>query len=164
MTTEPLWLEYARSQIGVAEIPGPKNSPTIMGWIKKLGAKVLGIQVNDELTPWCGTFAAQCVSAVGLKPPAIAVRASSWDGFGKACAPTVGCVLRFERPGGGHVGFYVGEDKTTYHVLGGNQGNCVSIIRIEKSRLVSSRWPINEPITTKPKIVLANGAVSSNEA
>jgi hypothetical protein len=38
------------------------------------------------------------------------------------------------RSGGGHVAFAVGEDATHFHVLGGNQGARVSIMRIEKAR------------------------------
>jgi hypothetical protein len=41
-------------------------------------------------------------------------------------------VLVFERPGGGHVGYYFGEDATAYHVLGGNQGDAVTIARIAR--------------------------------
>ena len=50
--------------------------------------------------------------------------------------------MTFKRPGGGHVGFYVGEDSTAYHVLSGNQFDKVGITRIDKSRLVAIRWPL----------------------
>jgi len=38
-----------------------------------------------------------------------------------------------ERNGGGHVFFVVGHDKTYFHLLGGNQGNSVSIVKKLKS-------------------------------
>jgi len=164
MTTEPTWLAYARRQIGVAEIVGPKNNPTIMAWAKKLGAKILGINVTDDESPWCGLFVAQCMNEVGIKPASVAVRASSWDKWGVRVVPTLGCVLRFQRPGGGHVGFYVGENKTHYLVLGGNQGNKVSIASIEKARCVEARWPTGLPGTTKPVFTTITGAASQNEA
>jgi len=59
-------------------------------------------------------------------------------------------VLVFDRAGGGHVGFYVGEDLTSYDVLGGNQGDRVSIMRLEKSRCVARRWPIGRAVVGKP--------------
>jgi len=161
---EPAWLAFARSQIGVAEIPGPKHSPTIMGWINKLGRKVLGIAVSDDEPPWCSTFMAQCMNEVGIKPPQVAVRASSWDKWGVAVIPSVGAVLRFQRPGGGHVGFYVGENKTHYLVLGGNQENRVSIVAIEKSRMVACRWPNGHPHTTVAVASNQKAPVTKNEA
>ena len=60
----------------------------------------------------------------------------------------LGHILTFTRNGGGHVGIYVGEDTTCYHVLGGNQSNQVNVMRIEKSRLSQARrtaWKIAQP-------------------
>lgn len=164
MTTEPAWLAYARTQLGVREVAGAGNSATILGWAKKLGAKVLGVVYNADSTPWCGLFVAQCMAQAGVTAPPIAVRASSWDGWGFAYHPTLGCVLRFAREGGGHVGLYVGEDDTCYHILGGNQGDAVTITRIEKSRMVASRWPLGFPVNTTPVKMTASGVVSRNEA
>jgi hypothetical protein len=72
----------------------------------------------------------------------------------------------FTRNGGGHVGFYVGEDSTSYHVLGGNQGDKVSVVRILKKRLVQARRPAyNSQPTNVRKITLApNGIISDNES
>lgn len=80
---EPAWLAFARQQIGVREIVGPKHSPVIMGWVQKLGAKVLGIKVVDDETAWCGTFVAMCMMTAGLASPAIAVRASGGSCMGQ---------------------------------------------------------------------------------
>lgn len=166
---EPGWLAFARQNIGVREIPGSRHSPTIMGWVQKLGAKVLGIRVLDDETAWCGTFVAMCIFSAGLAPPPIAVRASAWGTWGRdLLAPRLGCVLVFIRSGGGHVGFYVGEDETHYHVLGGNQGNAVSITRIAKSRLakVGMRWPIGVALPDAQVIRLKPSGmpVTENEA
>lgn len=166
---EPVWLTEARKRLGVREIPGPKHSPIIMGWIKKLGAKVLGIVVTDDETPWCGTFVASVMSDCGFKPPAIAVRASSWALWGAPLPrPTLGCVLTFNRTGGGHVGFYVGEDDTAYHVLGGNQSNAVTITRIDKSRLQTggARWPSTAayPKIAPVRLSVGGTPLSKNEA
>lgn len=162
------WLDYARSQIGVREIVGPKHSSTIMGWIRELGAKALGITVTDDETAWCGTFAGICIlRGLPQEPlPAILVRAKAWLAFGvELSKPSVGAVMVYDRPGGGHVAFYLGEDDVFDHVVGGNQGNRVSIMRIEKARRSGIRWPKTVPMpTTGPVRLLASGEVSSNES
>jgi hypothetical protein len=77
-----------------------------------------------------------------------------------------GAVLVFEREGGGHVGFYVGEDSTHYHVLGGNQGDAVSIVRIARSRSIARRWPRGVSVMSAPVRMMptAGVPVSRNEA
>lgn len=142
--TQPSWYKTAVSLYGTKEIPGAKHSPVIMGWIKKLGAKILGINVTDDETAWCGTFVAYCLHSNGLPTAPIAVRAKAWATYGRQLnGPRLGCIMVFDRSGGGHVGFYTGEDNTHYHILGGNQSNMVNIMRLEKSRLVKGgmRWP-----------------------
>ncbi|RZL83684.1 MAG: hypothetical protein EOP66_03605 [Sphingomonas sp.] len=83
-----------------------------------------------------------CLDEVHAASPMLAVRAKSWATWGvnlRAERLAPGAVLVFERPGGGHVGFYVGEDATAYHVLGGNQGDRVTVARIEKERCIARR-------------------------
>jgi uncharacterized protein (TIGR02594 family) len=164
---EPQWLAYARTLIGVREVPGARHSPTIMGWIAKLGPRILGITVRDDETAWCGTFCAHVMDRAGIHPPPIAVRAKAWATWGRQLiSPRPGCILVFDRKGGGHVGFYVGESDTDFYVLGGNQGNAVTIAPLAKSRLTKGgmRWPEGEPLP-KPQIVRMSGGVrSTNEA
>lgn len=170
--TEPVWLTLARAQIGVREIVGPKHSPIIMGWLQEVGAKALGVKVNDDETPWCGSFMAWLMHRSGLSMPAIAVRAASWGrkgGWGRELlGPRLGCILVFTRNGGGHVGIYVGEDATHYHVLGGNQSNSVSITRIAKDRLAPGgmRWPRGPDLPPQQIVRLTPKGVpvTSNEA
>ena len=167
-TATPPWLAAARALNGTREAAGAANNPTILGWAKRLGTKVLGMTYNADSVPWCGLFVAHCMREAGIEPAPIAVRAKAWANWGSRLrtdrlAP--GAVLVFERSGGGHVGFYVGEDRTAYHVLGGNQGDRVSIMRIETGRLVASRWPSGVPVVGGPVMLSASGArVSSNEA
>src|SRR4051812_27012398 len=109
----PPWMTIARSYLGVRETPGPANNPTIMGWAKRLGAKVLGIAyADDSSVPWCGLFVSEVMTEAGFKPPPIAVRAKAWATWGDAGPSGVGAVLVFQRPGGGHVGLCNGETLT----------------------------------------------------
>ena len=161
---EAPWLVVARALIGTREVPGPANNPKIMDWAKRLGS-LLGVNYAADSVPWCGLFVAHCVNSVGIKPPPIAVRAKAWATWGQAVTPCVGAILVFERKGGGHVGIYVAEDDQCFHVLGGNQGDAVSIVPIEKARKVACRWPGGVALTSKPNRVTASGAAfSKNEA
>ena len=79
----------------------------------------------------------------------------------------VGCVVVYERKGGGHVGFVVGKDqKGNLMTLGGNQGDRVSVLPFEQSRALGYRWPSNYPIIpTEPlPLVSSDGFVSKKEA
>lgn len=168
MAKEPAWLAAARAKLGTREAPGAANNPMIMGWAKRLGTKVLGMVYNADSVPWCGLFVATCMDEAGIKPVSIAVRAKAWATWGSPLASAdlaPGAVLVFERPGGGHVGFYVGENATAYRVLGGNQGDAVTQAWIEKKRCIARRWPLGVPLTGKPVQIAASGVpLSSNEA
>ena len=165
---EPGWLAAARQKLGTREAPGPNNNPTILGWAKRLGTRVLGIIYNADSVPWCGVFVGACLDEAGIGSPLFAVRAKSWADWGANLRPerlALGAILVFERPGGGHVGFYVGEDDDAYHVLGGNQGDSVTIARIMKERCVARRWPEGQPVIGRPVLVAAGSRpVSRNEA
>jgi cell wall-associated NlpC family hydrolase len=80
--------------------------------------------------------------------------------------PMLGDTLVFKRPGGGHVGIYVGEDSQCYHVMGGNQSNAYGFTRIAKGRLVAARRPkyINQPENVRVIHLAATGAISKDEA
>lgn len=159
----PKWLDIANGYKGLKEVPGAGNNPTIINWLLKLKA-----WWRDDATPWCGTFVAHCMTEAGLNPPKAWYRAKSWADWGLGApfsqlAP--GVVLVFDRQGGGHVGFYVGEDKTHFHVLGGNQSDSVNIMRLQKTRCVAARWP--EGIAYRPRpirLAVSSAAVSKNEA
>lgn len=166
--TEPRWLAKARTYLGVEEAPGAdRDNATIIAWAKKLGGWVASYFKHDAI-PWCGLFIGLVMSESGFKdlPPNL-LGALNWNSWGTPLkAPSLGAILTFTRNGGGHVAFYVGEDKTHFHVLGGNQSNKVSITRIAKNRLSSIRWPVNEPVPVGGRVYLdAKGApVSTNEA
>lgn len=159
---EPRWLLVARRYIGTKEIPGSKHSSVIQGWLTKLKA-----WWRDDETPWCGTFVAHCLRESNLPLPNNWYRAKEWATYGSNLRTThvaPGAILVFARTGGGHVGFYVGEDYAHYYVLGGNQGNAVSIAKIAKVRCIAIRWPRNEPVIGGPKQMTSDAEVTTNEA
>jgi uncharacterized protein (TIGR02594 family) len=159
----PRHLVKALELYGVEETVGPKHNPVIMGW-----ARELGITYRNDETPWCGLFVGICIKRADRQPVEWLLGARNWVNFGvKSSSPMLGDILVFSRPGGGgHVGFYVGEDTKNFFVLGGNQGNAVSIVKIVKSRLLEARRPAyHTPPTNIRKIVLnIEGKPSENEA
>jgi uncharacterized protein (TIGR02594 family) len=134
---DPPWVQRARAHIGLAEIPGPKHSTAIAGWLSKLRA-----WWTDDETPWCGVFVAAMLEGHG-KLPKHWYRAKAWADWGvRLEQPELGCVAVFERQGGGHVGFVVGRDRVSnLLILGGNQGNKVSIAAFPRHRATAYRWP-----------------------
>lgn len=165
--TEPRWLTLARADLGIRETPGVANNPVLMKRFASI-TRALGVTYNADSVPWCGAVMAWWMTQCGITPPAIAVRAKSWAGFGQNLRPervAPGAVMVFAREGGGHVAMYVGEDATAYHVLGGNQGDRISIMRLAKERCVAIRWPTGEPVTGRPVQLAISGApLSGNEA
>jgi uncharacterized protein (TIGR02594 family) len=161
MSTQPRWLQKAYAYEGLREIPGPRHNATIIGWLTKLRA-----WWRDDETPWCGVFCAAVMQEAGLPYPRLYMRAKAWSDYGALLRPdrlSPGAILVFHRRGGGHVGFYVGEDAGFYYVLGGNQSNAVNVMKLGKSRLVASRWPRGEPVIGGP-VHMKGGMVSTNEA
>jgi uncharacterized protein (TIGR02594 family) len=161
----PKILVEAVKHIGVKEIVGKQHNPTILSWAKALGLEK--VYTNDEI-PWCGLFVAYCAHASGLPVVKHPLWALNWNKYGNvAQVPMLGDVLTFTRNGGGHVGIYVGEDATHYHVLGGNQNNSVSVSRIAKDRLSQARrtaWKIAQPASVRVVHLAAKGVVTTNEA
>ena len=159
--SDPRWLTIAKRYDGLREVVGPRHNATIIRWLEKLRA-----WWRDDETPWCGVFVAHCMQEAGLPFPKLYMRAKAWSDYGSMLRPdrlAPGAILVFDRSGGGHVGFYVGEDAGHYFVLGGNQGNAVNVMKLGKSRLVASRWPKGEPVFGKP-VLMSGGRVSRNEA
>jgi uncharacterized protein (TIGR02594 family) len=167
----PNTIKLALAELGTAEVVGKGSNKTIIAWRDELnsaGAKVSGF--SDDDIPWCGLFAA-LITYRRLKKAAEVVKeplwALNWAKYGvKSPKASLGDVLVFQRPSGGHVGFYVAEDDDAYHVLGGNQSNKVCITRVLKSRCVAVRRPqyVTVPAAVKPYYVSASGTISKNEA
>jgi uncharacterized protein (TIGR02594 family) len=143
MMNDMQWMMEARAALGIREVPGLGNAPAIIGW-----ARALGLTYGGDSTPWCGLFVAHCLRTAlpQEKLPATPLVARRWSQFGISCLPQVGAVLVFwrgsRRGWSGHVGFYAGEDADAFLVLGGNQGDRVSLAWLSKDRLLAARWPL----------------------
>jgi uncharacterized protein (TIGR02594 family) len=161
----PKMVAAACQLYGTIETPGAADNPVILDWAKEAG---LSKAYSSDAVPWCGLFMALIAKRAGKAAPAKPLWARSWSRFGIASPQAaLGDVLVFSRAkGGGHVGLYVGEDETAFHVLGGNQADAVSIVRIAKSRCIAIRRPIYrvQPASVAPLHLAASGVISTNEA
>jgi uncharacterized protein (TIGR02594 family) len=157
----------ALKHIGTKEIVGKDHNKKILAWAKEIGWHE--VYVNDEI-PWCGLFIAYCAKMAGVQVVKNPLRALAWNDYGTTVKPgeeMLGDILTFSRSGGGHVGIYVGEDSTHFHVLGGNQNNEVNIVRIKKERLAGGRrtaWKKSRPLNVRKIFLDDSGIVTENEA
>lgn len=160
----PLMILEALKTFGTLEIPGAADNPTILGWAREVGVQKT---YSHDSIPWCGLWMAMIAKRSSKPVVESPLWALSWADWGEAAtAPMLGDVLTFKRPGGGHVGLYVGEDSAAYHVLGGNQLDRVCITRIAKPRLYRARrfYRVGPPVNVRRVHLAASGSLSTNEA
>lgn len=168
----PRMIKEALAVFGTVERPGNPNNPVIISWAKETGEKnVTQMYVADSI-PWCGLFMAVVAKRADKPLVKDPLWALNWGTFGVFTkTPMLGDVLVFVRrtadgSRAGHVGLYVGEDETAYHVLGGNQGDCVCVTRMAKTRLYTARRPAYQlqPDNVRRIRLAATTALSHNEA
>ena len=134
------WLEFAWRDLGVAERAGPASEPRVVDYYREAGHG----EVTDDGVPWCAAFVGACLKRGGARATG-SLMARSYAGAGRALGePRLGAVAILSRgadPEAGHVGFVVGWSDRALFLLGGNQGDCVSIATFERARIVALRWP-----------------------
>lgn len=156
--------EIAKAELGVCEISGPESNPRILEYAKE--AHFDNYQ-HDE-TAWCALFCNWALEKAG-HPGTASLMARSFEGYGqKLGKPVKGCIVVLKRgndPRFGHVGFFDHETKNHVYILGGNQGDKVSIARFPKDSVVCYRAPhqktpapVKDGITTTVKVGVPTAA------
>lgn len=167
----PRILVQALKEYGTLETPGTEDNHKIIGWAQEIGRPV-SLNYQHDSTPWCGLFMAVCAKRAGLELPPAPLWALSWSRWGnQVVGPAMlGDIMVFKRAGGGgHVALYVGEDKTHYHILGGNQRDSVCIVRKEKDpntlyAVRRTKWQIAQPPNIRRVKLSASGIMAGSEA
>lgn len=163
-----IWLDKAKTYLGLSEVPGKAHNPKILGWWKAIRATF-----TDDETPWCATFVGGVLEECGIRSSRSAAARSYLKWGFPLGGPAVGAVVVFWRgspkSAAGHVGFVVGKDKAgNLMVLGGNQGDKVSIAAFSPMHALDFRWPDskNLPLCSWVNLPLINhkGELSTNEA
>ncbi len=150
--------------IGTRETPGKKSTKAILDWADEVNTTYPG----DDVA-WCGLFISVCAKRAGwdYHPGGNALWARNWASWGTSQQTAMlGDVLVFPRGKGGHVAMYVGEDKTHYHILGGNQSDGVNIVRKPKSPILAIRrpaWKIAQPANVRRVLLSSKGAPTSTK-
>ena len=134
----------------IQERPGEAQHPLIQWWHSRCG---LGFDAADEV-PWCSSFVNGIAWELRL-PRSKSAAARSWLTIGSAveieAARAAYDIVVLKRGTGhqpgpevtsgapGHVGFFAGVESETVLVLGGNQGNTVSIARFSTVHILGIR-------------------------
>lgn len=136
--TEFTWYTIAKGELGQREIKGAKHNPRIVEYHQTTTLK----GSTDEI-PWCSSFVNWCMAKAGYRGTRSAA-ARSWGEWGqRITSPIPGCIVVMTRKGGGHVGFYHGQDSYGLHILGGNQGDAVTVAKFDRSLVLAYVMPRN---------------------
>lgn len=133
-------IAIALSQFGVKEIKGAEDHPQIINYFTSLGYSKTKYK---EETAWCSAFVNWVAKQAGYIR-SNQLNAKSWLTIGVSTnTPEPGdvVVLWREQPNSwkGHVAFLIKESKRYVYLLGGNQGNSVSIKAYPKNRVLDYR-------------------------
>jgi uncharacterized protein (TIGR02594 family) len=134
-------MKIVRKELGVKEMPGAGDNPRIVEYLK---STTLGRPDNEnDETAWCSAFVNWVLKQAGVEPRTNSAWARSWLNWGVATDdPIPGTIVVFSRgQNAGHVGFYLDEDGDRIQVLGGNQGDAVTIAWFPKVNLLGYREP-----------------------
>jgi uncharacterized protein (TIGR02594 family) len=135
--------DIAQRFVGQKEVPGDFSNPAVLAMLR-----LDNPGIKDDETPWCSGFMNWCAWLLRL-PRSKSLAARSWLGVGHAVAldkAEVGYdVVVLSRPAAGpaagHVGLFAGlsQDGKNVLLLGGNQGDAVSIAEFPVERIVGIR-------------------------
>lgn len=157
------WMEIAWAQVGVAETSGPQATPEIVAYFRDAGRP----DVTSDETAWCAAAYGAILARAGIKialPPERRLLARAYLDHGTPLdGPRMGCGVILRRPAGGptagHVGFVTGWDEERVHVLGGNQGDKVSVAPFPRADVLGWRWPA--PAATPADLDAAGSRITS---
>ena len=135
------WHVALRSQLGVHEVRGSGHHPVILEMIKTTSWWSWGRRADE--VPWCSAALCWAFERAEI-PHTRSMAARSWLKWGYPLSePRLGCVVVLSRGAkGGHGGLFEGYARGTDHeLLGGNQGDEVSIAGYPERRVLGYRWP-----------------------
>ena len=133
------WMAIARKELGIHETPGPKATARIVEYDKSTDLAA----TSDEVA-WCSSFANWVMQKAGYHGTRSAW-ARSWLDWGRE--PTdaefwEGVIVVLERgPNSGHVAFLEDWADGRVKLLGGNQGDAVSLAWFPMDRVIGYRIP-----------------------
>jgi uncharacterized protein (TIGR02594 family) len=168
---EPSWLSEGRDLLGLREIKGSAHEPKILALWEDAGLSY----IKDDETAWCAAFVGGTLARAGVigtrKPNARSYMVWGSDVFeGGPNGIPLGAIVVLSRPPSewqGHVAYAVGHTRDgNIALLGGNQGDAVSIAKFQPGRVIAARWPTPASRQTLRQLPLLDmaGQTSSREA
>ncbi|HEY9045109.1 MAG TPA: TIGR02594 family protein [Ohtaekwangia sp.] len=152
-------IKVAAAELGQKEIPGAENNAAIVRYAQEAGFTY----INDDETAWCSIFLNWCAKKVNLRGTGKA-DARSWLLAGQRVdSPEPGDIVVFWRESitswKGHVGIFFGfsKDASRVYVLGGNQGNQVSVTAFPVANVLGFRRLTPSAVISLPDKVLRIG-------
>ncbi len=138
--SQPRWLALAWGDLGVTETPGADHTRRVVRYYADVGHA----QITNDETAWCAAFLGSCLERAGIASTR-SLMARSYLAWGQPLDEfRVGAVAVLSRtadPALGHAGFLIGETADSVILLGGNQGDAVTVEAFPRSRLLGLRWP-----------------------
>lgn len=139
------WLDEAQKHLGMKEVAGLDDNPTIVNWLK-----LSGMQHPHDEDSWCAAFVNGVLHECGLEGTGKPNARSFMDWGVDAGELFPGAIVVFWRENinswKGHVAICVSYNETHLMVIGGNQssktsGGEVTITRFPRSRIIAIRKP-----------------------
>jgi uncharacterized protein (TIGR02594 family) len=142
--------DIAQRFVGIKEVHGKVSNPAILAMLQLDQA-----WPDDDEVPWCSAFVNYVAWLLRL-PRSKSLAARSWLNVGRQVRPEeaqqgndVVVLSRGSNPASGHVGLFAGwgdgiaggplDIASSVFLLGGNQGNAVSIAEFPVARLLGVR-------------------------
>lgn len=135
---------------GIREISGPTSHPQILAWLKRTEKLwPTDLPVDDSRYAWCGVFVGNMVlddmaagNTTRAQPPKYFQGAIKWATWGKTVtkkAAQRGDVVVLTRTGGHHVAIVSSINDNGVKVIGGNQGDALSVVEYPWTKVVAVR-------------------------
>jgi uncharacterized protein (TIGR02594 family) len=154
-------LDIAQKYLGQSEKWGDNDGPFIQKCWQSLAKSWAWLRGQ----PWCGGFVGYVLKECGLPVIKDYYRAKAWLNYGNPlAAPEWGCIAVLSRVGGGHVAFVYGmTDEGEVILLGGNQGNKVSLMTVSPSDCTFRSVP-DDAYKCPPKVYAGDYVSATNSA
>jgi len=161
----PKYMQVALSYLGTREAPGSANTPAVVDMFRLAEHP----EITADSVPWCAAFVAACLKKAGTPnevAKSLRLWAAAYAQLGtKLNAPVWGAVGVKTRTGGGHVGFVVAANASRVWLLGGNQGDKVSIASFPRASFSAFRLPTGIDARSLPPLpTSAAGAANPTES
>lgn len=157
---QPAWLNAAWGELGVAERPGGGDNPRVVAYYSEAGHG----EIRHDEVAWCAAFAGAMLRRAGAEGTK-SLLARSYLSWGEALSEVrLGAIAVLERgePWAGHVGFVVGTTPGKVYLLGGNQGDAVTVAAFDSSRVLAYRWPASGAAQSPPGLPSSNVSTTTS--